>query len=393
MSYRSMVRKWLWVSVLHLLFAALMGCLLRLYGVGIDSGLVYGHLLHAHSHTAMMGWVYLAVTSLIYVHFIEKPGYKLLFGVTIGSVWGLMISFALQGYGLFSILFCCIHLLCSYGFVFRTLKEIGKESSQSLSLLRTSLYLLVLSTLGIWAIGPAIALFGKGAALFSAAIQFYLHFQFNGFFYFAVWALLFKMLDIRVSEGLFRSFLRISLLSVALTFALPLSWYYPAGYWHWIQVSGAVFQAYVTIQLLLALRDQLKSRILKRSEKVLLVFSIFSLLLKTVFPLLLVYPELMSLSHEIRSITIAYIHMMMLGMVSGFLVFFMINSGLLVDSKALKWGTGLFITGFFATELILFFQGLQIIFQLPARNTYGVLAAFSFLLPAAAACWLFSFRK
>lgn len=390
-----MVKNWLWISVLHLLFAALMGVLLRLYNVGADSGLAYGHLLHAHSHTAMMGWVYLALTALVYDQFIKKPGYKKLFGITIVSVWGLMISFALQGYGAFSILFCCVHLLCSYWFVIKTLKEVRKESSQSLSLLRISLYLLVFSTLGIWAIGPSIALMGKGSDLFSAAIQFYLHFQFNGFFYFGVLALLFKMLDLRVTPGEFRSFLIFSLLSVALTFALPLSWYYPAGYWHLLQVSGVILQAYATLRLLLSIRSQLKLKALSGPERVLLVFSIFSLLLKTVFPLLLIYPGLMNLSHEIRNIAIAYIHLLMLGMISGFLVFFLIHRGMLnAHSKALKWGIGLFVTGFLSTEAILFFQGAQAVFHLPAwAHAYPALAGFSFLLPAAAGCWLWSFTR
>lgn len=387
-----MVKKWLWISVLHLLFAALMGAALRLYSTGIDPGLVYGHLLHAHSHTAMMGWVYLAATALIYHHFSRKPGYKLLFAITIGAVWGLMISFALRGYGLFSILFCTIHLLCSYGFVFKILKETRPESSPALSLLRAALYLLVLSTLGIWAIGPFVALFGKDSELFAAAIQFYLHFQFNGFFYFAVLALLFKTLDIRVSPRRFRIFFISSLLSAALTFALPLSRAFPGGHWHAIQVVGVILQAYAVISLLRAIRGQLRPAFLKVPERALLRFSLFSFLLKTVFPLLLIYPQLMDLSHEIRSIAIAYIHLVMLGMISGFLVFFMIREGLLrAGSKVLQWAIRLFITGFFVTEFLLFFQGLQLIFHLPAwPYTYAALAGFSLLLPAAAAGWLFS---
>lgn len=390
-----MVKKWLWISVLHFLFAALMGVLLRLYSTGVDSGLVYGHLLHAHSHTAMMGWVYLALTALMYDQFIKKPGYEKLFGITIGAVWGLMISFAVQGYGAFSILFCSVHLLCSYWFVIKTLKETGKASSQSLSLLKISLYLLVISTLGIWAIGPAIALAGKGSDFFSAAIQFYLHFQFNGFFYFGVLALLFKTLGLRVNPGEFRSFLIFSLLSVGLTFSLPVSWYFPAGHWHLVQVSGAVLQAYVTLRLLLSLRHQLKLKILSAPERILLVFSLFSLFLKTVSPLLLIYPGLMNLSHEIRSIAIAYIHLLMLGMITGFLVFFLVHRAVLnAHSIALKWGIGLFITGFLSTEAILFFQGAQALFNFPAwKHAYTALAGFSILLPLAAGCWLRSFTR
>ncbi len=390
-----MVKKWLFISVFFLWMAASIGCLLRLYALGIDSGLVYGNLLHAHSHTAMMGWVYLAATALIYDFFSGKPGYKLLFRITAAAVAGLMVAFALQGYALFSILFCSVHLLCSYVFVVKIGRETRAKKEQSIVLVRVALWLLVVSTLGIWGIGPSIALFGKGSEVFAASIQFYLHFQFNGFFYFAVWGLLFKSLDIHVQSGEFRLFLILSLVSVVLTLALPMSWSFPSGYWHVLQVSGALLQAYAVLRLLRKVRRQVKFNVLQGTEKTLLAFGAFSLLMKTLFPLFLVYPELMQLSHEIRSVTIAYIHLVMLGMITAFLVFLIIRQGAIkANSPVLRWGIVCFVLGFFSTELILFFQGMQIIFRWPAwSQAYPVLAFFSFLLPLAALCWLMAFVK
>ena len=379
---------WLLVSLGHLLVAAVIGCVLRLYALGIDSGLVYGHLIHSHSHTAMMGWVYLAAAVLIYAHFGKENSYRILFGITSAAVWGLTIAFALQGYAFFSILFCTLHLLCSYGFVFRILRDTRAEKSQSLTLMRWALGLMVISTLGIWGIAPAIALYGKRSDLFGASIQFYLHFQFNGFFCFAVLALIFKIWRVQLADKEFRFFLVFGLLSVLLTFALPLSWYYPAAYWHAVQVAGGVLQAAVFLRLFWCLRGRVT---VSGSSKVLLVFGGVSLFLKVIFPLFLLYPELMQLSHDVRSITIAYIHLMMLGMITAFLVMIMVHTGVLNGASAFtRWGNILFIIGFVVTESVLFFQGLQIVLGSPAWPwAYGILAIFSFLLPAAVLCWLY----
>jgi hypothetical protein len=392
-----MVSNWLKISVFFLVIAGVMGCLLRLYYVGVNPGLVFGNLLHAHSHTAMMGWIYVAITSLIYHHFINKQGYKTLFAVTIGSVFGLMVSFSLQGYAFFSIVFCCVHLICSYVFTYKTLKDIREEKTQGAILLRTSLYLLLLSTFGIWTIGPAIALCGKESSLFSVAIQFYLHFQFNGFFYFAASALLFKVLEIKASSTVFRSFFVLTLAATFLSMALPLSWYYPGSWWYILQTLGSFLQGYALLRLLLDTKDQLKSIIknLTSIEKTLVAFSSAALVLKTLLPLFMVYPDLMRLSHEIRSITVAYLHMLMLGLISGFLVFIKFRSKFFSShSSVFQCGVWLFILGFLLTESILFFQGIQVMFHLPAwKQAFSGLAVSSIFLPLGAFCWLFSFKK
>lgn len=392
-----MIRNWLKLSVFFLVIAGVMGCLLRLYYVGVNSGFVFGNLLHAHSHTAMMGWIYVAVTSLIYHYFVNKRGYKTLFSVTIGSVLGLMVSFSLQGYGFFSILFCCIHLFCSYVFIYKTLRDLKGQFSQSAAFLRASLYLLLLSTFGIWAIGPSIALYGKESSMFSVAIQFYLHFQFNGFFFFAVLALLFKVLEIKASACVFRNFLVLTLVATFLHLALPLSWYYPGSYWYILQTFGSLLQGYALVQLFLDTKSQLKDSIasLNSTEKTLLAFSSAALVLKTILPLFLIYPDLMRLSHEVRSITVAYIHMLMLGLISGLLVFIIARAKIIQrQDSVFKWGVWLFLLGFVLTETILFFQGLQVIFHLPAwSQAFLGLAVSSFFLPLGALCWLFSFRK
>lgn len=375
-----------------LVASGVVGCLMRLNYLGIGLRIPFDHLLHAHSHTAMMGWIYLGLTTLIYHYFCSGKGYKLLFFLTSCSVVGLFISFLLQGYGLYSILFCTAHLLCSYVFVYKTLSDTEEETDQSVLCLKVALYLLVLSTMGLWAIGPITTKLGSNSPAFPTTIQFYIHFQFHGFFYFSAIALFLKTFDIQIPQRRFRSFLSLSLAGTFLTFALPLSWYFPRPYWHALLTLGAILQCiglwpYLSKKLLYSIFSEANS-----VERPLLLFVGFALILKVLLPLFFLYPEFMSLSHEVRSITLGFIHLLMLGLISGALLFIALKARIISSaSSAFKWGLVFFISGFFLTEGLLLFQGLQIL--LPLRTTaqvYRELFLSSLLLPLGAFFWLFS---
>src|SRR5690625_7762252 len=73
------------------------------------------------------------------------------------------------------------------------------------------------------------------------AIQFFLHFQFNGWFVFAVLGLLFRKLKIEDSANFRKFFLYLSL-SLSLTFALPVSWYFKSPIWWCSNAIGILFQ-------------------------------------------------------------------------------------------------------------------------------------------------------
>ncbi len=77
-------------------------------------GLNYRFLTHAHSHVAMLGWVYLMLFTLFVHYFIpEKPKiFNRLFWITEFAVVGMMISFPFQGYAsYFHIIFYTAYFL------------------------------------------------------------------------------------------------------------------------------------------------------------------------------------------------------------------------------------------------------------------------------------------
>ncbi|MCK5867256.1 MAG: hypothetical protein KAG14_02565, partial [Mycoplasmataceae bacterium] len=96
------------IALGYFLIIALLGTLLRLFFV-TNIPLHYKHIVHAHSHVALLGWIYTALTSLIYFcylkeHQIQKK-YNTLFWFTQVTIIGMLISFPIIGYALYSIIF------------------------------------------------------------------------------------------------------------------------------------------------------------------------------------------------------------------------------------------------------------------------------------------------
>ncbi|MDD7913855.1 hypothetical protein [Polaribacter ponticola] len=59
------------IALLYFLIAASLGIILRLFPVTNVSA-TYKFLVHTHSHIALLGWVYVALTSLIFHLFIKN---------------------------------------------------------------------------------------------------------------------------------------------------------------------------------------------------------------------------------------------------------------------------------------------------------------------------------
>src|SRR5690606_21113713 len=144
----------------------------------------------------MLGWIYQALFALLLHTFGSTDRfYNRLFWVTQLAVIGMLVSFPIQGYGSVSIPFSTLHILCSYVFVVRFWRRLRSENRIATKFLRTALIFLVVSTIGLWSMGPLMALGMRGTALYYMSVQFYLHFQFNGWFLFTVIGLFFHLVQ------------------------------------------------------------------------------------------------------------------------------------------------------------------------------------------------------
>lgn len=361
-----MKKSWLLCTFANFFIASLMGLLLRWIYVAPIEGVNFQFLMHGHSHVAMLGWVYLMLYCLIFHFFVpketqEEPIYNRLFWVTELAVVGMMIDFPAQGYAFVSILFSTLHIFCSYYFCHLVWKDAKSATFPEKRMLRTSLFFMVFSTLGVWCLGPAVGLLGKASAFYQIAIQFFLHFQFNGWFLFAVLALFFKQAKLNIDEKKFNVFYNLFVIGTVLTLALPVSWSLSNPIFYWINAVGVVIQLLSAMVFIQLIRPQFKTFFssLSTLEKTVYRFAFFSLALKVIIQLVVLIPELAQVSHQIRNFVIGYIHLTMLGIITGFLFGFAFQNNFISSKNSIqKWGTILFLVGFVATEILLFLQGI-----------------------------------
>ncbi|MEX0928881.1 MAG: iron-sulfur cluster repair di-iron protein [Balneolales bacterium] len=155
------------------------------------------YLIHAHSHVALLGWIFLVLCGLLLEYGMQKnqPGKKLLsaFSILVQiTVIGMLISFTLQGYAPASIAFSTIHILLSYYFAWLYFRHERMDIDPRVrNFYNAAVLWMILSSLG-----PLLLAAGSRLTLFwmNTAIGFYLHLQFNGWFTFLLTGLAFQFL-------------------------------------------------------------------------------------------------------------------------------------------------------------------------------------------------------
>ena len=182
-----MKSSWNRVSIFYLFLVASIGTLLRAAG-HVPLPLQYEHLVHAHSHVAFQGWVY-TLMFLLLTHLYLDQGqfragrYPLQFWLTAVVIFCVLVSFAMQGYGLFSICFSTLFQLLNYWFIYRFFKDTKHLVSLPLRLIRMGLWLGVLSTLMPIGIGILSAKGLNGSEAYQSLVYTFLHLQYNGWFF------------------------------------------------------------------------------------------------------------------------------------------------------------------------------------------------------------------
>jgi len=353
---------WFKSALVYFISAGIIGIMMRYAFVGdLPDWIDYKNIRHGHSHIALLGWLYAGLYIFI-VYLFELKGviYSRLFWLNQFSVLGMLIFFPLFGYAGISIFFVSLFIFLTYAFIYLVFKDLPRKSSGfSHFLLKTSLFFLFISSLGTWALGLISVFSMRGTALYYAAIQFYLHFQFNGWLVFGVLALFFKILsrrNIKYSKLDAQLFFRLLFVSTLLTYALAISWSTPIDYIFWINGLGVLIQLASLIYLFKIIKEivpKLKS-IWSRDMMILLSISLLSFCIKVIIQTLVVIPYFATVSYTIRNFVIGFIHLLMLGCLSSFII--AMNHQFFERNKKFSIGIKIFVFAVVISELILFYK-------------------------------------
>ncbi len=368
-----------------------MGLILRFYFV-TSLPINYKFLLHAHSHTALLGWIYLGLTTLIYKIFLakaEKPKlYKRIFFLTNISILGMILTFPVQGYALYSIIFSTLFLFASYWFAWFAMKHIPAHFKKRFSwkLIKTSLWYLVLSSIGPWAIGGVMSTLGPESIWYKTSIYFYLHFQYNGWFILALLGILFYILEekgIEFNREKLKSFFMLLNFGIFFTLFLSVLWFVPPKGFYIMGLIGTLAQilAFYELYLLLKSNCRVLKEIFAPRAFFLLKIAGSLVIVKILMQFSSAFPYIADLAFQLKDFVIGYLHLVFLGVVITAMIAFLNYFKLLSIPKGFLW---LFLIAFITTEALIFYKAVAFWIGLPFfRDYYIYLALLSCLFPFA----------
>ncbi len=395
---RLIFKRWTWVSLLFLFVVIGLGLFLRYFYIHPVPGLNYKYWLHGHSHVAFLGWVFNALFVALVSAYIQKAYlhvFDRLFWFLQLTVLGMLILFPWQGYAAGSIIVSTLHIFLSYIFVWLFVKHRKEETFSesrfhfSFTIARFALILMVISSIGPFALGAIMANNLAKTHWYQLAIYFYLHFQYNGWFLFAVMALFFKWLEDKScnytkQDG--KVFFLLNALSVIPAYAASALWIQPPI---WINgLAGlAAFIQLVSIYFIYNIFKSLKQRHEIHTNKMVVmlwVLVFISFVTKNILQVIESIPFIAALAYRFRNIIIAYLHLNFIGITSFFLLGWFIQMGWLNLSLLIqKGGLWLFVGGFIITELILVVHSFFNMSGLPGlSNLFDILFFLNLLLLA-----------
>lgn len=347
------------------LIVAILGTLLRAFYVA-PMPFNYEYLLHAHSHAALLGWVHLALMTLIYKFFLQKTekstNYFLIYGFTIFCVLGMLFSFPFQGYALYSIIFSSLYLISTYFFAGYALKNIPAEQKNSFSwkLVKSGLWFMILASLGPWAVGPIIAIAGKSSPLFDQAIFFYIHFLMSGWCIFTLLGLFFNRLEkngFQIAADKAKDFVWLFNGGLFLSVFLNFLGNKPPVILNLLGGAGATLQVISFIWLLKMVKENL-NLIQKEFNPVQFKFLKIILWIFGVKFILLFFgqfPYFAEIAFRYRDLAIFFLHLVFLGIISSTLFLYFVRYRMMKASKPAFW---LFGIGFIITQSIILYRAM-----------------------------------
>jgi hypothetical protein len=314
--------------------------------------------------------------ALVYI-FITDPKkqkkYDILFWVTQVSIIGMLVTFVWQGYAAYSITFSTIHIFCSYAFIFFLYKDLNRsapDDSLSLKFIYAGLFFLFLSSLGPWGLVAVVMKGLAGTDLYKQVIYFYLHFQYNGWFIFTIiglWLKYYEQHGSKFTPGISNVAFNMLFWSNIGAYALSLLGFNLPSYIHIIGALSAFVQL-IGLRFLYKLLYSNEVRVFQQGKgipQLLFRFSFLMLFIKYIMQLISSLPEIGNAAYISRDVAIAFLHLVMLGIMSAGMLGWYSGNGLLKSSnKTFKAGVHLFLFSFFLTEAILFYPALMIWFKL-----------------------------
>ncbi|CAL2101040.1 conserved membrane protein of unknown function [Tenacibaculum sp. 190130A14a] len=362
----SILKKHSAIALSYFLIITLLGVLLRCFSI-VEIDFNYRHIVHAHSHVALLGWVYTAFMILIYELYFKKANierkYLRVFWCTQITIVGMLFTFPFTGYALFSIVFSSLFIIASYFFGYLVFKFTPKElkKTNSYKCVQLALWYMIISSVGPWALGIIMNTLGENSSWYRNAIYFYLHFQYNGWFILGLVGLLLRVFELKglnIPQKVFKPFFLLFNIGIIVTFLISILWMKLSYVINVIAGIGGLFQIIAFTILLKEIHREKEQLFNTVSNVLVLVFKTVVILffIKLTMQIIGVVPYVARGVSSYIDFVIGYIHWMFLGIVSLGLLGILHEFNLICLSKREVF---IYVIAFIIIEVLIFYKGFS----------------------------------
>ncbi|MEP6746191.1 MAG: hypothetical protein ABJB86_00620 [Bacteroidota bacterium] len=382
------IAKWLRISFFNLLIVASLGIILR-YKIAFALPFVdQKYLLHAHSHFAFAGWI-TQILMVLLVAYLSEHGqensfqkYRLLLYSNLATAYGMLFTFSFQGYGLFSIGFSFLSIIVSYWFAIRYWKDLNKlkVSSVAHSWFKTAVLLNALSSAGVFGLAFIMATKTHHPNIYLASIYFYLHFQYNGWFFFACMGLLCtRLVEYGINSSRLKKVYQFFVIACGPAYLLSVLWLRLPIWLYSLIVAAVLLQISAWLLLLISIKPvsgRVKTNVSVVAQRLILLSAI-AVSIKLCLQAGSVIPSLSKMAFGFRPIVIGYLHLVLLGMITLFIAGFTLSAKYFVVTRLAVAGITVFVLGILFNEALLLLQGIADLnyIDVPYINTLLLMAA------------------
>lgn len=362
-------QQWMRTAFISLLIVSVAGVILR-YKIAFSLPFInQEYLLHAHSHFAFSGWITQALMTLLTAYLVRNSisvsikKYRRLLLANLVTAYGMLFTFPFEGYALFSIIFSTLSIFVSYAFAVIYWRDLNKAGCSCIThkWFKAAVLCNAVSSFGAFGLAYMMATHSLHQNFYLGAIYFFLHFQYNGWFFFACMGLFSDfLLEKKVDEKKLRKVFYLFAVALVPTYLLSVLWVQLNVWLYGVVVAAAIAQV-VGIILLVQMVGRSYVKIAERVSvfaKALAGLSALALIVKILLQAVSVIPSLSQLTTGFRPIVIAYLHLVFLGIITLFIIAYAIQHHYISMVKRNITGIGVFTTGIIINELLLMIQGI-----------------------------------
>ncbi|MBA2250668.1 MAG: hypothetical protein H0W12_10825 [Chitinophagaceae bacterium] len=384
------IKKWMRIAFINLFIVALLGVTMR-YKIAYSLPFIdQKKFLNAHSHFAFVGWITQALMVLLVVYLVKQGGilflkkYKWLLIANLISAYGMLFSFPFEGYGLYSIIFSTLAIFVSYVFAIMFWRDLNRlpEKNISHSWFKAAVLFNAISSIGAFTLAGMMATKTVHQNWYLQALYFFLHFQYNGWFFFACMGLLTdKLCRFGISPKSLKTIFWIFAITCVPAYILSVLWVKIPVWVYVIVVIAAIAQVagwLLMLRIFYKATDFIKS--FSVTVKWLFMVSALAVSLKLLLQLGSTIPVLSHLAYGFRPIVIAYLHLVLLGVITLFIMGYIVADNYVVLNKKMYAGIFIFTAGIILNEMILTIQGIADLYYIAIPFINEMLLAISIIM-------------